>query len=140
MKHPTRLAILSLLLLCGAVEAPAEVVVVVSKNSPIESLSRQEINNIFLGNTAALPKVGKIVPFDRGDEKLRSEFYQDFTGRDLPQIKSHWAKIIFTGRGYPPKTVNSIDELKDALQRNPKAISYVTADKIDDSLKVLSVN
>jgi len=140
MEHPTRLAILSLLLLCGAVEAPAEVVVVVSKNSPIESLSRQEINNIFLGNTATLPKVGKIVPFDRGDEKLRSEFYQDFTGRDLPQIKSHWAKIIFTGRGYPPKTVNSIDELKDALQRNPNAISYVTADKIDDSLKVLSVN
>jgi len=140
MEHlRSRLAALCLSLLCSAVEAAAEVVVVVGKNSPIHSLSQHEINDIFLGNAASLPNVGKVVPLDRSEETLRAEFYQDYTGRNLPQIKAHWAKNIFTGRGYPPKTVNSIDELKALLQKNPNAISYVTPDKVDDSMKVLTL-
>lgn len=137
--HRARLVLLTLLLVCNAIEAEAEIVVVVGKNSPIESLSPHEINDIFLGNATSLPKIGKVVPLDRSEDRLRAEFYQDYTGRNLPQIKAHWAKNIFTGRGYPPKTVNSIDELKALLQRNPNAIGYVTADKVDGSLKVLTM-
>jgi ABC-type phosphate transport system substrate-binding protein len=125
--------------MCNAVKAAAEIVVVAGKHSSIESLSTREINDIFLGNATSLPKIGKVVPLDRSDDKLRAEFYQDYIGRDLPQIKAHWAKNIFTGRGYPPKTVNSLDELRALLQRNPNAIGYVTADKVDASMKVLTM-
>lgn len=133
------IARLSLLLICGAVEAKAEVVLVVAKDSPIESLSRHEVNDIFLGNATRLPNVGKVIPLDRSEDRIRADFYQDYTGRNLPQIKSHWAKNIFTGRGYPPKVVSSIEELKEVLQRNPNAISYVTPDKVDGSMKILTM-
>lgn len=129
---------LSLLLMCSAVEARAEVVLVVAKDSPIESLSRHEVNDIFLGNATRLPNVGKVIPLDRSEDRIRADFYQDYTGRDLPQIKAHWAKYIFTGRGYPPKAVSTIDELKELLQRNPNAIGYVTPDKVDGSMKILT--
>ena len=134
-----QIACLTLLLMCGAVEAAAEVVLVVSKDSPIESVSRHEVGDIFLGSSTRLPKIGKVVPLDRAEDALRAEFYRDYIGRDLPQIKAHWAKNIFTGRGYPPKTVNSMDELKDLLQKNPAAIGYVTPDKVDGSMKILTV-
>lgn len=138
-KFQVKLATLGLLLMCTAVEAAAEVVVVVGRNSPIQSLDRHNINDIFLGNATTLPNVGKVTPLDSGEESVRAEFYQDFTGRNLSQIKSHWARNIFTGRGYPPKVINSIDELKSLLQSNPKAIGYVRPDKVDESMRVLTL-
>ena len=137
-KRYFKLACLSLLL-CSTVEANAEVVLVVGKNSPIESLSRHEVNSIFMGAAVRLPRIGKVTPLDRSEDRLRADFYQNYIGKDLPQVKAHWAKFIFTGRGYPPKAVDSIDELKQALQKNPNAIGYVTPDKVDDSMKVLSL-
>ncbi|HYG32203.1 MAG TPA: hypothetical protein VD810_04350 [Methylophilaceae bacterium] len=135
-----KLATLGLLLICTAVEAAAEVVVVVGSNSPIQSLSRHDITDIFLGNATSLPNVGKVIPLDRSEDRIRAEFYQDYTGRNLPQVKSHWAKNIFTGRGYPPKAVSSIDELKEVLQRYPNAISYINENQADDTLKILKLN
>ena len=132
-------ACIGMLLMCSVAEAKAEVVLVVAKDSPIESLSRHEINDIFLGNATRLPNIGKVVPLDRSEDRIRADFYQDYTGRNLPQIKTHWAKYIFTGRGYPPKTVSSIDELKEVLQKNPNAIGYVTPDKVDGSMKILTM-
>ena len=128
---------LSLLLLCNAVKAAAEVVVVVGKNSPMESLNSHEISDIFLGNATALPKIGKVMPLDRSEDRLRAAFYQDYTGKNLQQIKAHWAKNIFTGRGYPPKVVSSIDELRAILLKNPTAIGYTSPDKVDGSMKIL---
>jgi ABC-type phosphate transport system substrate-binding protein len=134
-----KLALIGLLLMCSMAEANAEVVMVVGRNSPIQSLSRHEVNDIFLGNATRLPAIGKVVPLDRNEDRLRADFYRDFTGRDLPQVKAHWAKNIFTGRGYPPRTVDSVEELREVLQKNPNAISYVTPDKVDESMKVLTV-
>jgi hypothetical protein len=31
------------------------------------------------------------------------EFYKKVTGRDSAQIKAIWSRILFTGRGVPPK-------------------------------------
>lgn len=138
-KHLLNLVSLSLLLLCGMVEANAEVVLVVAKDSPIENLSRHEVNDIFMGTATRLPRVGKVTPLDRSEDRLRADFYQSYIGKDLAQVKAHWAKFIFTGRGYPPKTVTSIEELKQVLQKNPNAIGYVTPDKVDDSMKVLTM-
>lgn len=127
----------SLLLMCGTVEATAEVVLVVAKDSPIESLSRHEVDDVYLGRARSLPKFGKVIPLDRSEDKIREEFYKGYTGMNLAQVKSHWAKNIFTGRGYPPKVVANIDELKDALQKNPNAIGYISSEMVDGSLKVV---
>lgn len=129
-----------LLLICGAVEATAEVVLVVGKDSPIESLSRHEVDDVYLGRARSLPRFGKVIPLDRSEDKIREEFYKGYTGMNLAQVKSHWAKNIFTGRGYPPKVVSNIDELKDVLQKNPNAIGYIASDAVDGSLKVVKTD
>jgi len=70
---------------------------------------------------------------------VREQFDAAYTGQTLSQIKAYWASIIFAGRGYPPKTVG-IEELKAALRSNPAAIGYMTADNVDDTLKIVRLN
>jgi ABC-type phosphate transport system substrate-binding protein len=119
--------------------AQADVVLVVAENSPLESLNRHDVQDIFLGKSASIPKIGKVTPLDRNDEKLREQFYTAYTNKTLSQVKAHWARIIFTGRGQPPKTVG-LEELKATLRNNPTAIGYMSADKVDDGLKILKTN
>lgn len=119
--------------------AQADVVLVAAKNSPLNSLNRHDVEDIFLGKSANLPQIGKVTPLDRNDEKLREQFYAAYTGKTLSQVKAHWAKIIFTGRGQPPKTVG-LDELKTALRNNPTAVGYISAAQVDDTLKILKTN
>jgi len=139
MKKRLSITCLGMLLMCSAAEAAAEVVLVAGKDSPIDTLSRHEVNDIYLGNQTRLPNVGKVIPLDRNDDKVRGEFYESYTGKSLPQVKSHWAKYIFTGRGYPPKTVSSLDELKKMLVSNPNTIGYVDANQVDGSMKTLTI-
>lgn len=132
------IACLSLVLIAAVVQA-ADVVLVVGKQSSINSLSRNEVENIFLGKITSLPNISKITPLDRGENSLRQQFYASYTGKTLSQVKAYWARIIFTGRGYPPKTVG-LEELKTALRNNPGAIGYMTADNVDDTLRIIRLN
>ena len=130
-------ACLGMLLFAIGSLARAEVVLVASKTSPLRALSRHEIVDIFLGNSRNQPRLGEIVPLDQAEDRLRGEFYKTYLDRSLAQVKSHWAKIIFTGRGYPPRTVGSDRELKDVLKANDHAVGYLDSTRVDESLRVI---
>ena len=89
--------------------AGADVVVVVSANSQISGLDANQISDIFLGRTSTLPNGGQVVPIDLMEgSSTRDEFYAKLTGNSAAKIKAHWSKIIFTGRGLPPKAVTTL--------------------------------
>ena len=70
---------------------------------------------------------------------VRDEFYVNFTGKTAAQIKAYWSKIIFTGRGQPPKAVSNSGEIKQLLTKDPSAIGYIERSAVDSSVKVLTV-
>ena len=94
-----------------SVHAYAETVLVVSENSPIHQLSRHEVADLYLGNNKNQSRLGRIVPVDQAKDALRETFYRAYLGRSLSQVQAHWAKIIFTGRCYPPRSVIGAGEL-----------------------------
>lgn len=118
----------------------AETVLVVAANSPIHTLSHQEVAAIFLGKSQIQLKSDRIVPLDQAKDTLREEFYKDYLDKTLSQVKSHWAKIIFTGRGYPPRTVSNFEELKNVLHNNPNALGYADRSMVDGSLRIVQLN
>jgi ABC-type phosphate transport system substrate-binding protein len=132
-------AILSLalsLVLGGAVMA--DVVAVVSSKNPLASLTKPQVADIFLGKTARFPDGTLAVPIDQEEgSATRDEFYTTFTGKSPAQIKSHWTKIIFTGRGQPPMAASNNAEVKHLLAENPRAISYIERSAVDSSVKIL---
>ena len=126
----------SLTLACHT--AVADVVVVVSATSTVTTLSQQQIAAIFLGNNARLPDGEQVVPFDQTEGSgTRDEFYAKFTGKSAAQIKTHWSKIIFTGRGQPPKELSSA-EVKKQLAASPHAIGYIEKNMLDATLRVVN--
>lgn len=133
------LGCIGMLLLLGG-SAHAETVLVVADDSPIHALSRHEVADLFLGNNRKRSRLGPIVPVDQARDELREAFYRIYLDRSLPQVKAHWAKIIFTGRGYPPRTVSGTEELKELLQNNPNALGYVDRSVVDKSLRIVKLD
>ncbi len=127
------------LALClGTGTVRADVVAVVSSKSAVMTLSRSQVADIFLGKTARFPNGSPAVPIDQAETSaVREMFYIRFTGKSASQMKAHWSKIIFTGRGKPPKAVSNSTEARMLIARNVQAIGYLERASIDSSVKVL---
>ena len=116
----------------------ADIVAVVSSKAPLTSLSKSQVADIFLGKTARFPDGTLALPIDQQEgSSARDEFYAVFAGKSTAQVKSHWTKIIFTGRGQPPKAVSNSVEVRKLIAANPQAISYIERSAVDASVKIL---
>jgi ABC-type phosphate transport system substrate-binding protein len=116
----------------------ADIVVVVAANSPIRRLSDNEIADVFLGKLARLPGGGPVVPLDQAEgSAARDEFYLQLTGKSPAQVRSFWSKVIFTGRGRPPRMLANDAAVIRALRQNPDAIGYVSRNSVDAGARVL---
>jgi ABC-type phosphate transport system substrate-binding protein len=116
----------------------ADVVAVVSSTSTITSLSNAQVTDIFFGKVSRFPNGTLAVPIDQVEgSPARDEFYATFASKSAAQVKSLWAKIIFTGRGQPPRTVANSIEVRKLLAANPQAIGYIERSSVDNSVKIL---
>ena len=123
-------------LLAVSVPAGADVVVVAAKS--VGDLTKEQVAEIYLGRTSALPGGGTVVPLDLAEgNALREEFYSKVTGKSASQAKSHWAKLAFTGKGTPPKEVPGSAEVKKAVAGTPGGIGYIEKSAVDDTVKVV---
>lgn len=117
----------------------ADVVAVVSVKNPVTTLSKNQVADIFLGKTTRFPDGRQALPIDQSEGAVaRYEFYTEFTGKSAAQLKAHWSKIIFTGRGQPPRSVANSSETKKLLAQNPNAIGYIEPAMVDSSVRVLA--
>lgn len=129
---------LALSLCCGA--ARADVVAVVSARSPVTALSKNQVADVFLGKMALWANGEKAVPIDQPEGSVaRDEFYARFAGKSAAQLKAHWSKIIFTGRGQPPMAVSDGAEVKNQVAEKINAIGYIERDQVDSRLRVLQL-
>ena len=116
----------------------ADVVVVVSAKCAVATLSKDQVIDIFLGKTTRFPDGAAAVPIDQMEgSPARDEFYAKFANKSAAQLKAHWTKIIFTGRGQPPKSVANNVEVLKLIAANPQAISYIERSAVDSTVKVL---
>lgn len=131
MKTFNRIALVGAMFLAATV-ASADVVVVVSAKSSVSSLTKDQVADIFMGkSTQATP-----VDQDSG-AAAREEFYTKVTGQSAAQVKSHWAKLSFSGKGTPPKSLGGDDEVKSQVAGNASLIGYIEKAKVDASVKVV---
>ena len=138
LRHRAGLAVIGMVLSLGTGAVAADVVAVVSSQSPVIALRKNQIANIFLRKTSRFPDGRPAVPIDQAEgSAARDEFYRKFAGMSAAQVKAHWAKVIFTGRGRPPKEVVNSIEVKRQIAHNPNAIGYIEAGAVDDSVRVL---
>lgn len=116
----------------------ADVAVVVSAKSPVSSLTAEQVSQIFLGKTSTFPGGQQALPIDQAEgQAARDEFYSKITGKSAAQVKAYWSKLIFTGKGQPPKEVPNSAEVKKLVANNPNTIAYIDKASVDSSVKVV---
>ena len=83
MKNNTlmRSSLLAFAMIAAGNNAAAETVVVVSAKSGAGALTADQVADIFLGKSNALPGGGQAVPIDQADGALRDDFYAKASGK-----------------------------------------------------------
>jgi len=137
MRNPTSrlLAAAALLLACAAGQA-AELVVIVSARSPVDTLRPDQVAAIFLGQSARFPSGALATAVDQpiGSEE-RNDFYQRVAGKNPALLKAHWSKMVFTGRGQPPRELPDSAAVRRAVAEDPGLIGYIERDALDASVR-----
>ncbi len=120
--------------------ASAQVLVVVSAEAPFIRLASSDLSDIYLGRRTQIVNGIQVVPIDLPEGTvLRREFYAHYTGRTPAQIKAHWARQIFTGRGQPPQSLSDSRAVVERLVSDTKALGYIDAVFYDDRLRVVTI-
>lgn len=132
------LAAVVLMISANGTALTSEIVVIVSAKSQVISLSASQVADIFLGKVSRFPDGNQAIAIDQSEESTARElFYSQFTGKSAAQVRSHWSKIIFTGRGQPPRQVLNSSEAKRLVVENPNAIAYIESRLVDASVRIV---
>ncbi len=117
--------------------ALAEVEVIVHPSNAA-ALDKDAIKRIFLGKTRAFPGGSEAVPISLNESSAEN---QDFTKSVLSktpkQLKAYWAKMVFTGKGTPPRQMDSSAQVLELIAANPNLIGFVPAGSATGSVKVI---
>jgi ABC-type phosphate transport system substrate-binding protein len=73
------------------------------------------------------------------DSTTRNTFDETVLGRNSSQVSAYWSKLVFTGKGIPPKEVNSDAEVIDLVSKNPSVIGYVDSSSLTDAVKAIKL-
>lgn len=124
-----------MLLAAGLTCSAADLVVVVNRDSGVDRLTREEVANLFLGRYGRMPSGLAALPVDATPDK--QAFYERLVGKQLPELQSYWARLMFSGRGSPPRQVDSAEEALEIVRNNKGAIAYVERAKADARVRVV---
>jgi ABC-type phosphate transport system substrate-binding protein len=120
--------------------AAAELVVIVSARNPLPALSGDQVAAIFLGQAGRFPDGAEAVALDqRLGSQERQQFYAQVTGKTPALLKAHWSKMVFTGRGQPPRELADAAAVRRMVADNPSMIGYIDRSALDASVRPVLV-
>jgi ABC-type phosphate transport system substrate-binding protein len=132
---------LTAIVLAGAAlhnAAAGELVVIVSSKSPISALRQEQVADIFLGQIASFPGGLEAIALDQSiGSPERDEFYSKVASKTRPLVKAYWTKMIFTGRGQPPREIGGSAAVRKMVADNPSLIGYIDKSALDASVKTV---
>ncbi|MES2757055.1 MAG: phosphate ABC transporter substrate-binding protein [Pseudomonadota bacterium] len=136
LPHSRRWCVALLLALAVNASGAAELVVIVAARSPVGALRIDQVADIFLGQAGRFPDGGEATAIDLAlGAALRDEFYLKVAAKKPALMKAHWTKMIFTGRGHPPKEAPTSAAVRKLVADNPALIGYIDRSALDPSVK-----
>lgn len=127
--------ILYVLFTSFSLSAAVDVVVHPSNANAIDA---GEIKKIFTGKTKSFADGSKALPITQADgNPVTDEFNQNVLSKSSSQLKAYWSKLVFTGKGTPPKEAANDAEVVSLVANNPNLIGFVTQGSADGSVKII---
>lgn len=118
--------------------AVADIAVVVNPANA-NAVSADDLNRLFLGRASSFADGSKATPLNMAEGKpARDEFDSKVLNRSAAQLKAYWSKLVFTGKGTPPKELADDAAVKAAVAADSSAIGYISSSSVDSTVKVVA--
>lgn len=130
---------LLMLLLPAGLEA-ADFVVVVNNENPLESLHPSEVKKIFLGKKTFWANGQGIDILLQNDGDVHRSFLFQILHKSPRQLAVYWKKVLFSGKGLPPRKHPDDQSMKKAIAANPQAIGYIDVRQLDETVKAVTLH
>lgn len=118
--------------------AHAEVAVIVHPSNAA-AMDADFVNKLYLGREKSFPGGATAIPLALADSNAAAgEFNDKVLKKSASQLKAYWSKLLFTGKGTPPKEIGSDAEMVSLVASNPNMIGFVDAAAVNDSVKVVT--
>lgn len=142
MKQMKKIALLAATLVLattGAV-AHAALAIVAHPSNNAAGITLEEAEQIWLGKSRELANGRRVAPVDQGaGTASRAKFYKSVVKKDERELKAYWSKLIFTGKGQPPREIGDDAAVQAWVASHPDAIGYVDGKFVNSSVKVLLI-
>lgn len=136
----TIVAFCAALFLSTACPAASEVVLICNKDVPDAALSRDDVQQIFLGRKTRWSDGSKITFGVLKGGDVHDAFLRTYLNKTESQFTMFWKKMVFTGKGRLPESFETPEALRDYVVATPGAVGYIPVDLSTDSIKTLPVN
>jgi hypothetical protein len=110
---------------------------IVSPESQLQSAEQTEVSRLFLGRGNDLGGI-QVVPVNQEEnEAVRKAFEEDVLGKSGARLRSYWSRLVFTGKAKPPVVIGDDEKVIEHVLNNPDAVGYISAESVNDSVKVI---
>lgn len=119
--------------------AHAQVLIIVSPDMKVESISRDDVRSVFTGASSNVRFGPHVNPVLLKRCAVHDEFLSTYVGMLEGQFRSNWRGLLFAGqRGLPP-SLDSEADVVDYVAHHNFAIGYVGKATPHPGVKVLAV-
>lgn len=116
--------------------AAAEELIIVTAKDNVEELRLEDVSRIFLGKVTRFPSGEEVVPLDLDPaDPSYAEFANEVLNKTPAQLKAYWAKRIFTGKGRPPRAIDTSEELLELVASDKRYLSYLDRNNVDHTVR-----
>ena len=114
-----------------------DIVIVANKNIPENSLSTEDIKNIFLGKKKKWNDNSPIIVVLNNSKPVHHDLLNQYIRRTPSQFKNTWRRLVFSGGGRYPRTFSEDTEVIDFVSSFDGAVSYIDIRHVNDSVKII---
>ena len=134
-----KIAVAAVMVMFSA-SAFAEVVVIVHPSNS-SAINAKNVQRIFLGKEKKFANGSAVTPINQASgAAVRGEFDTSVLGRSSTQVSAYWSKLVFTGKGIPPKEVADDAAVVAAVAADATAIGYVDSSAVTGDVKAVPLN
>ena len=124
----------------GSLAAFAQDVVVIANTTlKTDSISREELRNVFLLRARTTKDGSWVEPVLEKSGPTHAAFVKQFLNRDSTELHIYYQGLVFTGKASMPKELSADAEVVDYVRRTRGAIGYISSTTHADGVKVLTI-
>ncbi len=132
-------AVIVAVMLSPVLSAAEDVVLIGNPSIPESTLTKYEVNNIFLGKKIAWADQTKIIFAIQETSDVHKAFCKAYLNKSPSHFSNYWKKKLFSGKGLQPKVLSGDQEMIEFVSVTKGAVGYVSSNTPLDKVKTIRI-